>query len=100
MTDSSTAIELLSGRLYKKKYSLLVDCIHYVSHTMYDDVTYTKVRAHSGVPGNEIADRLARLGASTGNKSFELPIPSHSVAESVETNIYRNEFIHDCIVFL
>lgn len=94
-TDSATALELLSGRLYKKKYQLLVDCIHHVSNTMYDSVTYTKVKSHSGNPGNDIADMLARMG-TTGCQDFMIPRNNDSIVE----NIYKNSFIHDRILFL
>jgi ribonuclease HI len=93
-TDSATALEVLSGRVYKKKYQPLVDCIHHVSNTMYDSVKYTKVKAHSGNPGNEVADILARKG-TIENQGFVLPIDN----ESIEANIYKNEFIHDRILF-
>lgn len=99
LTDSMTALDLLNGRLYKKQYQLLVDCINFVSDTMYDNVTYTKVKSHSGNHGNEMADKLAKIG-TIGKYSFVFPDPGASIKEVVNKNIYKNSFIHDRIFFL
>ena len=63
-TDSATALNLLKGSLCIEKYSMLVFAIKSITAVKYNGIVkYNKVKAHSGVRGNDIADALARHAA-------------------------------------
>ncbi len=62
-TDSNTALEILSGRSIHERYVAVADEISRVLVARRCSTCFTKVRAHAGVHGNEMADWLAREGA-------------------------------------
>lgn len=99
VSDSATAIELISGKFEKSKYQTLVDCINYITLVKFSKVKYTKVKAHSGVFGNEVADCLAYAG-SESDRIFHMPDlidEKYSIKDLVYENIYRNSFDHNII---
>ena len=63
-TDSLSAIKLLRGDIYCEKYGSLIRSIKRVIDAFPGKVTIKKVKAHSGVVGNENADFLARYAAT------------------------------------
>lgn len=62
LTDSLTSIKLIQGDIHTKKFNILGRCIKNL--TLQHNVKYIKVKAHSGVIGNEIADKLAKTAAN------------------------------------
>jgi ribonuclease HI len=48
----------------------LIKVIYALYQTLQDDVLIKKVKAHNGIEGNEIADRLANYGRMTEQKDF------------------------------
>ncbi len=61
LTDSETALYYIKGHHRNNKFNKVLDCIEYLSDIKYNNnIIYTKVKAHSGNVGNEIADSLAK----------------------------------------
>lgn len=74
VTDSITAIELLNKKQSHNKYQSLVDCMLYVCDKKFGGrVDYKKVKGHSGVFGNEVADMMAGVASSSGARAFIMP---------------------------
>ena len=74
MTDSLTSIKLLQRKIICEKYEPLVRSIIYLVDQLPGSVTFTKVKAHSGVVGNENADFLARYAVQNDVGHFKLKI--------------------------
>jgi ribonuclease HI len=63
LSDSETAINLLNGKKYHKRFSVLVECIRFVARVRFNDsVIFTKIKGHTGIYGNDVAHRLSRIG--------------------------------------
>jgi ribonuclease HI len=61
LTDSQSALYYIVGNHRNNKYNKVLDCINYLSDNKFkNDIIYTKVKAHEGIIGNEIADSLAK----------------------------------------
>ena len=65
-TDSACCLSMLrkSPKRVKPKYSQLLDELQHAVHDRDACTLFSKVRAHAGVPGNELADRLAKQGTN------------------------------------
>lgn len=96
VTDSITAIELLNKNKSHAKYQSLVDCILFVSNKKFGGrVEYTKVKSHSGVFGNDVADMLAgSAAAGHGNRHFVMPAEKKYVKDAVFENVRVNSLLY------
>ena len=73
LSDSHTSLSLIWGHQTHTRYATLVNCIRYVAHKKFGGhVYFDKVKGHSGVPGNELAHNLARVGTEM-NQVFHMP---------------------------
>jgi len=99
-TDSLTALQLINGNFKHVKYDSLVNCVKYVADKKFINVNYRKVKAHTGVYGNEIAHILARAGAQLNSKQFHVPCFGDDIEVLVKENIHKNSLIHDIIFCL
>lgn len=71
-TDSLCCIQMIEKQIkINRKYWDLMDSINLLKKER-EKVVFQKVKAHSGVYGNEVADRLARLGIYS-NVTIKLP---------------------------
>jgi ribonuclease HI len=68
LTDSQTSIDCFLSQRSTRKYKLLVDCIRHIGHTR-----LKKVKAHRGIYGNEMADKLAKMAVAENDEFFLLP---------------------------
>lgn len=96
VSDSITAIELLHRKHAHAKYQSLVDCILYVSDKKFGGrVEYTKVKSHSGVFGNEVADMMAGLSSTCGHRHFIMPADDNnkSTKDVVFENVRANSLL-------
>lgn len=79
MTDNATSLYLINkkNKCNKSnkcnKYYILIACIHFLISQWDDTIIFKKVKAHSGIIGNEHADRLARNGITNKANIFILP---------------------------
>lgn len=100
-SDSLTAIHLLDGKFQNSKYNCLVKCIKYVADMKYNgNVHYLKVKAHSSVWGNEVADSLARYGSVKEHLPFHVPEHGDNIINLVHQSVHINSLIHDVILSL
>lgn len=97
VTDSITAIQLLKKNKSHAKYQSLVDCILFVCHEKFGDrVQYTKVKSHSGVFGNDVADMMAGVAAGYGGRPFIMPDTDKNkcISDLVFDNIRVNSLFY------
>lgn len=74
VTDSITAIDLLNKKHSHNKYQSLVDCMLFVCDKKFGGrVDYKKVKSHSGVFENDVADMLAGTASCGVGRSFVMP---------------------------
>lgn len=97
-TDSQVSLNLIHNKVKKKnpKYSILVDCIQYLHEKK--EITFKKVKAHSGIPGNEKADKLAKKGSDNNSELFILPDDLYTCNTQVSIeDIIRKVFLKNCL---
>lgn len=71
-SDSETALRCVTS-CKRTKYDKLATCVlKYIEEYRHGSVLVAKVKAHSGVLGNETADRLAKMGTESLTE-FVLP---------------------------
>jgi ribonuclease HI len=61
-TDSQASLDMIARHTANPRYHSLVTGIRRVCELRDKPTEFTKVKAHAGVAGNEMADALARLG--------------------------------------
>lgn len=79
-TDSQTSISNIVTKMKRTKYDKLAKFVLQLTKDRNGHVYVTKVKAHSGDPGNDEADRLAKQGTMS-NKIIVLPDEFSSVDE-------------------
>jgi hypothetical protein len=88
LSDSQAALRALMGIRFSSK--CVAECASWLDRlTRSNNVTLCWVKAHIGIMGNEIADRLAKRGADTPWWGPEpiVPIPMASVKSVIRTKI-------------
>jgi len=65
-TDSQTSITNLVTAGKKTKYDKLSKFVHQLAKERFGNIYLSKVKAHSGDPGNDEADYLAKIGTESG----------------------------------
>lgn len=73
-SDSQTALNAIAGRRSSRKYDRMLDKIMESLERRSGDTSFVKVKAHSGVRGNEIADALAGRGSKHALATFDSPV--------------------------
>ena len=70
-SDSLTSLQQLHSTLYRtdstadhQHYEMLAGIVHHALFVRTAPCVIQKIRAHAGIPGNEEADRLAKLGTT------------------------------------
>lgn len=66
-SDSLTALDLISGKNKNPKYATIIESIH-----KFKNAIFTKVKAHSGIIGNENADFLAKYATTYSSNSLNI----------------------------
>lgn len=72
MTDSQTALRMLDARPHPR-YSAICRHIHACVWQRPGATSLYKVKAHSGIKGNELADGMARAGRQGARETLRLP---------------------------
>ena len=85
-TDSQVSINLLERGTTKAKFKMLTDCTRWLLWRREGAIKLKKVKGHSGVLGNEVADRLAGE-AFFGRPEIILPDDFPDWGSSVEEYI-------------
>ena len=79
-TDSQTSISNIVTKMKRTKYDKLAKFVLQLTKERNGHVYVSKVKAHSGDPGNDEADRLAKQGTMS-NKIIVLPDEFSSIDE-------------------
>jgi ribonuclease HI len=94
LTDSDTSIKMIRKEIKCPRFRTMIRCIQALAKL--DDVSFQKVKAHKGIPGNEIADRLAKYSAHNlhHTPTFTLPDDIYPKSDNVAVeDIIKNTLL-------
>ena len=88
-TDSTSSIYSLMNRSRQYEISSQIRDLVQLLETDHDTtVSFRWVKAHSGVPGNELSDKLAKEGSASEAVDVDLRMPLSAVKSSIATQHY------------
>lgn len=99
-TDSQTSIDCIIGRNVNTRFRVLTHTIREEIFARKECTWISKVKAHSGVFGNEIADRLAKYGTTMNeerHKILTLPLRNCKIQLVVSRDLIIKSTFDDYI---